>query len=128
MRACGDVPDGMRHILRLYRSVEQFCPVCAFEACGGGRDYNIRTYAIVELGSILESGHVILGCLHMPLRPTIDWYRWICLICSSRKVGLTPHMVSTAMRLLCSCQLCFTRALRVETGPVQSLSPHNRTV
>ena len=59
MRACGAVPDEIRHILRLYRSVEQFCPVCAFEACGGGRDYDIRTYmyAIVELGSILESGH-----------------------------------------------------------------------
>jgi len=39
---------------------------------------------------------MILGCLHMPLRPTIDWYRWICLICSSRKVGLTP-MVSNCV-------------------------------
>ena len=46
MRACGDVPDGMRHILRLYRSVEQFCPVCAFRLqlarCGGGRASEMR--------------------------------------------------------------------------------------
>ena len=33
MRACGAVPDGMRHIVRVYRSVERFCPVCAFAAC-----------------------------------------------------------------------------------------------
>jgi len=48
---------------------------------------------------------MILGCLHMPLRPTIDWYRWICLICSSRKVGLTPHGLYLSLAIFVSANL-----------------------
>jgi hypothetical protein len=38
---CEEIVFGV-HILRLYRSVEQFFPVCAFAACGGGRASEMR--------------------------------------------------------------------------------------
>ena len=51
--------------LRVYRSVERFCPVCAFAACGGGRASEMRGTDPDSSGPV-RTLEVILGVLDTP--------------------------------------------------------------